>query len=187
MESGGIYQIRNVRNGKVYIGSTVNFETRFYQHRRELNKGKHHSRKLQQSWNECGSDAFVFEVLEIAEFDDRQQLYQLEQEYIDRLLPHKFGFNMAPFVNDVTITRSSKYHLKPVAGTYKIKIKLAALLHERDMGQRELSRRTGIRQATISDMCLGKVMQLALDNLARICEALNVGIGDILKIEKPEG
>jgi predicted GIY-YIG superfamily endonuclease len=41
--SAGIYQIRNIQNNKRYIGSTHNFEERFYRHRYQLQIGKHHS------------------------------------------------------------------------------------------------------------------------------------------------
>jgi group I intron endonuclease len=65
----GIYQIRNIQNGKVYIGSAKCFQKRAAQHESRLNSGKHANKYLLNAWNKWGSDAFVFEVLEVVEGD----------------------------------------------------------------------------------------------------------------------
>jgi len=67
----------------------------------------------------------------------------------------------------------------------KVVIKLDQLLQERSMSQHELSRITGIRQPSINDMCRNQTVRLPLDNLAKICEALNCEINDILELVKP--
>ena len=56
----GIYQIRNIANGKVYVGSAAKFSRRFNDHKRKLNNGRHHSIKLQNAWNKNGAESFVF-------------------------------------------------------------------------------------------------------------------------------
>ena len=38
----GIYKIENKVNGKVYIGQSIDIETRIKRHFRELRKGIHH-------------------------------------------------------------------------------------------------------------------------------------------------
>ena len=43
MKKSGIYKIVNLINGKVYIGSAVNFEKRWREHRRGLISKNHHS------------------------------------------------------------------------------------------------------------------------------------------------
>lgn len=65
-----------------------------------------------------------------------------------------------------------------------IYIKLIELLDDIHMSQHELSRLTGIRQATINDMCQNKTKRLVLDNLAKICIALNCEITDILELKE---
>ena len=65
-----------------------------------------------------------------------------------------------------------------------IYIKLIELLDDIPMSQHELSRLTGIRQATINDMCQNKTKRLGLDNLAKICIALNCEITDILELKE---
>ncbi|MGG0757547.1 helix-turn-helix domain-containing protein [Brevibacillus laterosporus] len=64
----------------------------------------------------------------------------------------------------------------------QIRLKLDAILKERRITQREFSRMTNIRFATINGMCKNETQRLQLDNLAKICEVLGVGITDILEL-----
>lgn len=62
----GVYQIRNLKNQKLYIGSSSyggGLSYRWRKHQNLLRINKHHSIKLQRAWNKYGADAFVFEVL----------------------------------------------------------------------------------------------------------------------------
>ena len=90
VESSGIYQIRNLVNGKRYIGSAVHFARRWRQHRCELGKGRHNP-KLQNAWRKHGEHSFVFEVIEVVEDCDR--LIEREQHYIDLVDPE---YNVCP-------------------------------------------------------------------------------------------
>lgn len=89
----GIYAIRNTINNKVYVGSAVNFNKRFIKHKTELNNGKHHSQKLSRAWVKYGSEAFIFEILEIVE--DKINLIIREQVWIDSHDSSNKGYNMA--------------------------------------------------------------------------------------------
>ena len=40
-KKGGVYQIVNKLNGKIYIGSSKNMEKRWHKHKRLLMSGKH--------------------------------------------------------------------------------------------------------------------------------------------------
>ncbi|QDX93779.1 XRE family transcriptional regulator [Brevibacillus laterosporus] len=64
----------------------------------------------------------------------------------------------------------------------QIRLKLDAILKERRITQREFSRMTNIRFATINGMCKNETQRLQLDNLAKICEVLGVGITDVLEL-----
>lgn len=66
----------------------------------------------------------------------------------------------------------------------KVVITLDQLLNEKNMSQRKLSTLTGIRQPSINEMCRNITNRLSLENLARICEALECEITDVLKIVK---
>lgn len=94
IHQSGIYQIRNITNGKVYIGSAVNIAAREKAHRFHLTRNTHHAVKLQRAWNKYGADAFVIEVAEIVA--DRLQLIKREQHWLDKYRPHQFGYNSAP-------------------------------------------------------------------------------------------
>lgn len=81
----GIYRIACELTGEAYVGSTARtFEIRWTQHRSDLNKGSHHSRRMQRCWNEHGEAAFIFEILEEC---DREILMEREQYWIDYLKP----------------------------------------------------------------------------------------------------
>lgn len=58
--------------------------------------------------------------------------------------------------------------------------RLDELLEERNMSQRELSRRTGIRQASISDIALNKAERPPMKNLELICQALHCDLSDLV-------
>lgn len=68
-----LYQIKNLLNTKVYIGSTVDRYRRFVQHRYLLNANKHHCRHLQLAWNKYGADSFEFSIIKDCSLDDRLQ------------------------------------------------------------------------------------------------------------------
>lgn len=78
----GVYQIVNKLNNRIYIGSAFEFKSRFKQHLSSLRKGKHHNKFLQRDFDKCGSDAFVFEVLEVVEGEQANRLI-VEQKHID--------------------------------------------------------------------------------------------------------
>lgn len=62
-----------------------------------------------------------------------------------------------------------------------IKIHLSRLLGEKRISQAELSRQTGIRPSTISDMYNEIVERVNLDYLDRICEYLNCSLSDLME------
>lgn len=84
-QTSGIYQIRNLASGKVYIGSAVNLHRRRKDHFVALRAGKHHCSPLQHSWNKHGSDAFVFEVLCFV--TRPSDLINEEQRHLDQSTP----------------------------------------------------------------------------------------------------
>lgn len=70
MNKSGIYQIRNLVDGKKYIGSSVNLGERFLDHRRELNTSKHCNPYLQAAWLKYGESKFTFEILSLCNPSD---------------------------------------------------------------------------------------------------------------------
>ena len=68
-------------------------------------------------------------------------------------------------------------------GDIMVRIKLSTLLGERRMTQIELSRKTGIRPATINEIYHELCERINLEHIDKICEALGCDISDLLKYE----
>lgn len=60
----GIYKIRNIVNGKVIIGSSINIPYRWSAYKCWLRKNKYENQYLQNSWNKYGEQNFEFSVIE---------------------------------------------------------------------------------------------------------------------------
>jgi len=80
----GVYKITNIKNNKIYIGSSKNILQRWKNHIKELEKNKHKNFYLQHDWNEYKKDSFIFEVL--IECSEATR-YSVEQEYLNNLMP----------------------------------------------------------------------------------------------------
>ncbi len=65
-----------------------------------------------------------------------------------------------------------------------IKFKVKVLLAMREMTQKELAERTGIRPPTVSAICTGTVKHLPVDALDKICKVLDCQPGDLLEYVK---
>ena len=48
-KKGGIYLLRNLSDGKVYIGKSINLEKRLKEHKLSLARGDHHNNYLQNA------------------------------------------------------------------------------------------------------------------------------------------
>lgn len=62
-----------------------------------------------------------------------------------------------------------------------IKFKVKVMLAMREMTQKELAEKTGIRPPTISAICLGTIKHLPVDALEKICEALDCQPGELME------
>lgn len=51
---GGCYEIKNLDNGEIYIGETLDFFTRINTHISDLYANRHHCKALQDAFNKCG-------------------------------------------------------------------------------------------------------------------------------------
>lgn len=68
-----------------------------------------------------------------------------------------------------------------------VKFKLKELMEKHNnIGQRELSRETGIRQATIGDYVNNKAKHISVENLDILCTYFNCEVEDIVEHEKIE-
>lgn len=90
----GIYRIRNLVNGKMYIGFTnMNFGDRRDCHFACLRNNYHFNHDLQNDFNKYGESNFVFEVVEEIESDDILKYQEKEIYYISLYDTVKTGYN----------------------------------------------------------------------------------------------
>jgi len=89
-----VYQIRNATNGKVYVGSTIDFRQRRWSHIGALRKGTHHCAPLQVDFIAFGESVFLFEVLEHV---DPERCHDRESYWMAKTNCHAsdFGYNVA--------------------------------------------------------------------------------------------
>ena len=67
-----------------------------------------------------------------------------------------------------------------------IKFKVKVMLAMREMTQKELAEKTGIRPPTISAICTGTIKHLPVEALDKICTVLNCQPGDLIEFVKAE-
>lgn len=95
----GVYQIKNTKNGKIFIGSTPNFKTlnglKFM-----LQNDGHKNNELQGEWKRFGKEAFTIDILEILKkkdepyYNEKEALADLEQKWLEQLQPYEErGYN----------------------------------------------------------------------------------------------
>jgi len=110
----GIYQIKNLANGKIYIGSAVNIKGRWKRHKSDLLLNKHHSRYLQNACNKYGFKSFEFSILEYVE--EESKLLEREQYFIDTLKPE---YNMHPIAGSPMGIKRSEETKKKISESHK--------------------------------------------------------------------
>lgn len=89
----GVYKIINNKNGKIYIGQTVNYRKRKQRHLSSLRRGTHSNLYMQRTWDKHGEGIFSFELLMKC---DISELDELECRYIEkyRSLHEDNGYNL---------------------------------------------------------------------------------------------
>lgn len=91
----GVYSIVNMSNGKLYIGSAVNFKNRWRSHLSLLRRSIHDNGYLQNAWNKYGEDNFIFYIMQRCGKDD---LITLEQSWLSwtKSFDRAIGYNIKP-------------------------------------------------------------------------------------------
>ena len=68
-----------------------------------------------------------------------------------------------------------------------IKFKVKVMLAVREMTQKQLAEKTGIRPPTITAICTGTIKHLPVEALDKICAVLDCQPADLIAYEKGEG
>jgi hypothetical protein len=107
LKPSGVFQIKNLTNGKVLLGSSLNLEGPLNKHRFMLKINGHPNQELQKDWNELGPDRFVFEILETVQIQDnpnfnlKDELTLLEEIWLEKLQPFgERGYNSSANIRE---------------------------------------------------------------------------------------
>jgi group I intron endonuclease len=80
-KQAGVYSITNTINNKIYVGSTIDLNSRYRTHFYMLSIQRHGNTHLQRAYDLYGFEAFKFEILELVSEDS--DLLNREQFYLD--------------------------------------------------------------------------------------------------------
>ena len=101
VKPAGVYQVKNLANGKVLLGSSLNLEGPLNRHKFMLKIGSHLNKDLQKDWDELGAEKFAFEILEQVQVKDdpnfnlKDELTLLEMIWLEKLQPSgERGYNL---------------------------------------------------------------------------------------------
>lgn len=98
----GIYQIKNKHNYNKYIGKSSNLFNRLDKHINELVNNKHINKHLQKDFNKYGYFGFTFEILDICNIDE---MNNLEMKYIKELNPEN-DYNIIGLKENIKINKN---------------------------------------------------------------------------------
>lgn len=96
----GIYQIRNIINGKIFLGRSKNLKGIINRNRFQLKNGSHMNKVMQRDFIEVGEENFSFEILDHLKPNEdmkdnyAEELALLEEMWIEKLKPYyEKGYN----------------------------------------------------------------------------------------------
>lgn len=97
----GVYAIHNTITDWRYIGSSLDVERRWQEHRVLLRQGRHHNHALQAAWRRHGEDSFVFVLIEEAApkaerrsgplSKEMPEVIAIEQAWADHFAPRVYN------------------------------------------------------------------------------------------------
>ena len=96
-DDSGIYQIRNLINDKIYIGSAIDLKWRNRQHFSDLKYNRHFNKYLQRAYNKYGIENFIFEVLI---YCDEENCLLFEQRFLDYYWNKGILYNTNPIAGN---------------------------------------------------------------------------------------
>jgi len=114
----GVYIIRNTRNGKMYVGSSLNTRRRMIDHKTLLNKKKHYNPHLQSAYNKEPDE---FEFVHYQTTLTQEEAIAVEQQLIDNWNLILDGYNIAAIAK--TRRPDSKDRVYVMTENHKLSLK----------------------------------------------------------------
>ena len=136
-ERGGVYQIVNVLDGKIYVGCSIDVRRRFYLHKRMLRMGTHDNIHLQRAWKRDGETSFRFRIIE--KVADKADLLKREKFWIDELECLTTGYNLCIVGRSQLGTKRSQEAIEKQRASMKGRQKTAA--HKAKIGKANKGRK----------------------------------------------
>lgn len=141
--SCGIYKITNLINNKVYIGQSINIESRWTHHKNyETNKSHY---PLYCAFKKYGIENFKFEIIELCSID---KLNTQEQYWINFYDSYKNGYNL-------TIGGQGTNNLCIKLSSEEVEMIYDLLIYS-DISQKEIAKQFNVGEDTISEINHGK-------------------------------
>lgn len=97
----GVFKITNLKNGKIFVGSSPNLDSKWNSQKMQLNMKSHPNPALQKDWSEFGEENFSYEIVDtinLKDFDPQKnysdEIKELEKMYLEELQPFgEKGYN----------------------------------------------------------------------------------------------
>jgi group I intron endonuclease len=107
----GIYYIKHKPSGACYVGQSQDINSRWNAHRNHLERGEHHSQKLQKCWYEDGENSFEFIIVDIVpnglnHLEIQRWLIRREKEEYEKLKQLGLAFNT--YIPAIVVTENAK-------------------------------------------------------------------------------
>lgn len=159
LPQAGVYCIENIKNGKLYIGSSKNMYQRLHVHRIYLNNNTHQNQKLQNSWNKHTENEFICYCLELC---SEWELTKREQYCINLFKP---WYNITLMVERNILSEESR---DKISQTLKRKYK---------SGEIKITRMSKVDCYDIN----GNFLK-SYDQLNHCAEDLKIHVGSIIRV-----
>lgn len=127
----GVYAIKNIVTGKIYIGSSKRCRNRLWEHNNTLSKNTHSSTILQRSFNKYGPDSFIYYIIEYCALED---IRKKEKEYITlyKTTDRQYGYNLVEVTDTggyvyteerrAVVSKNSKAYFSRITPEEKLRI-----------------------------------------------------------------
>lgn len=157
-----IYFIRCLSNGKMYVGSCLNYNSRISNHFKDLMKAKHSNKLLQADFNYYGRSNFEYGQLETCNEEDALDRENENMDKYKTYIPEygtDFGYNLSRASrknpSDILIRDTSNYS-------------------KAQTGNRNSSKLTLEQCKEVKKLLLEQTDELIKDKLKRIADIFNV-------------